>query len=140
MIKLLTNYNVHYYFVSPPDLGLPDEYIEYLKHASIDNDQITWTITSNLEEVIPLVDVIYMTRLQKERFTSVDNTNNIDWSSYCINPHNISNAKDNVVIMHPLPRNEEIDTKLDNDPRSAYFRQMKYGMYVRMAILEMMFS
>ena len=140
LIKLLTNYNVHYYFVSPPDLGLPDEYIEYLKRASIENDQITWTITSNLEEVIPLVDVIYMTRLQKERFTSMNNTNNIDWSSYCINPHNISNAKDNVVIMHPLPRNEEIDTKLDNDPRSAYFRQMKYGMYVRMAILEMMFS
>ena len=87
-----------------------------------------------MSKVIPLVDVIYMTRSQKERHTKKMEVNNK------LTVHNFSNAKDKCIILHPLPRNKEIERELDNDPRSVYFRQMKYGLYVRMALLEMMFS
>jgi len=145
LVPLLTNYNVHFYFVSPSELQMPKNIIDFLKIIkdtnlnNVNETTIDWEIAYSIEDIIPIVDVLYMTRLQKERFVTLEGiVEEINWSYYAINPFNIINAKSNLVIMHPLPRNDEISVELDSDPRSAYFRQMKYGLYVRMALLEML--
>jgi len=78
--------------------------------------------------------VLYVTRIQKERLELEDATA-LDVGKYSITPQTLTNAKPNLIIMHPLPRVDELSTEIDKDPRAAYFRQMEYGMYVRMALL-----
>ena len=89
---------------------------------------------TSLDEVLPKTDVLYMTRIQKERFPSQESYEKVR-GSYKLTPHVLTRAKEKMVIMHPLPRVDEISTEVDSDPRAAYFRQAEYGMYVRMALL-----
>jgi len=120
LIKLLRLYDVNIRLVSPPELSLPKPYLR--------KDD---TERTNLESVIDDTDILYVTRVQKERFAdelAID-------ISYSVTRSDLDRAKDNLVLMHPLPRVGEIPTELDNDPRSAYFRQVKYGLHVRMALL-----
>lgn len=86
-----------------------------------------------LEEAIKLTDVLYVTRIQKERFTDISLYGTI--SKYCVDAKVLLGAKEKMIIMHPLPRNQEIAVEVDADPRAVYFKQMKYGLYMRMAIL-----
>ena len=120
LIKLLRMYDVKIRLVSPPELCLPKPYL-----CKGDTERI------NLESLIDDTDILYVTRVQKERFAdelAID-------ISYSVTRSDMDRAKENLVLMHTLPRVGEIPTELDNDPRSAYFRQVRYGLYVRMALL-----
>ena len=119
--------NIQIYFINDRKLGLTVELIEYLKNAS-------YFLYDNLELVIDKIDVLYVTRLQKERFNG-ENVSNI-----VVNKHIINKSKDNLIIMHPLPRNEELSTDLDDDPKSKYFEQVTNGVFVRMSILSNLFT
>ena len=150
LIELLLHYNVIFYFVSNKDYALDELMIQKIEKAKKLNKHIDYHLNEDINEVIPIVDVIYMTRMQKERHqdnTNINNYNNNintpnDFISdkLSLNVNNFSKAKPNTLILHPLPRNDEIDVMLDNDPRSVYFKQMKYGLYVRMALLELLYS
>ena len=139
LVKMLLNYNVTFYFVFENKKLFHKYLTDFLikMKAEADNTfnhKINYYYEDDLDKVIPLVDVIYMTRSQKERHDKEIKIKNK------LTVNNFSKAKEKCIILHPLPRNEELDPKLDCDPRSVYFRQMKYGLYVRMALLEMMFN
>lgn len=116
-------------FVSPPELKAPEEFIRDLKNKGAQIQE-----TENLEEVLPLADVLYVTRIQKEWFTNEEEYLRAK-GSYVITPELIRMAKNKMIVMHPLPRVDEIDPRFDDDPRAAYFRQMRNGLYTRMALL-----
>jgi len=129
LAKLLTHYaNVRLIYVSPRKLQMPRNI--YYEIASKGHEQYE---TNNLDDYLPKIDILYMTRMQRERFSAKSPT-----PYYRIDSSTLTHAKDDLVIMHPLPRVDEISPELDSDPRSAYFRQMENGLYVRMALLEMM--
>jgi aspartate carbamoyltransferase catalytic subunit len=118
-----------FYFVSPKELALPEEYRKYL----LDN-KVNFKETNNLEEILPKVDVLYMTRVQKERFDNIGDYNKVK-DAFLLKIGHLKKLKKDAIIMHPLPRLNEIDIQIDNDPRAAYFRQAQNGLYVRMALL-----
>ena len=120
LVKLLRMYDVQLNFVSPQELSLPSSYL-----TSEDSQYI------DLSPIIEKTDILYVTRVQRERLAD---TMVIDFS-YAVTREDMARAKENLVLMHPLPRVGEIPPELDSDPRAAYFRQMKYGLYVRMGIL-----
>lgn len=120
LVKLLRMYDVQLNFVSPQELSLPSSYL-----TSEDSQYI------DLSPIIEKTDILYVTRVQRERLAD---TMVIDFS-YAVTREDMARAKENLVLMHPLPRVGEIPAELDSDPRAAYFRQMKYGLYVRMGIL-----
>jgi aspartate carbamoyltransferase catalytic subunit len=97
---------------------------------------IEFTEHLHLDDVIETTDVLYVTRIQKERLSEEENE--MSFESYQITPHILSKAKKTLRVMHPLPRVNEISVDIDSDPRAAYFRQMQYGLYVRMALLTLM--
>ncbi len=97
---------------------------------------ISQTEFDGLDEVIKETDVLYVTRVQKERFTDMNEYENVK-GAFVITPETLSSAKKRMIVMHPLPRVGEISMEVDDDPRAAYFRQMEYGLYVRMALLAM---
>jgi aspartate carbamoyltransferase len=120
LTKLLRHFDVRLRFVSPGELSMPPSY-------TMEGD----SEHTQLDEVIADTDVLYVTRVQKERLPGgVD----IDFS-YAVTPEHMARARRDMVLMHPLPRVGEIPTSLDSDPRAAYFRQMRYGLFVRMALL-----
>ncbi len=129
--RLLSLYDVKLNFVSPEILKLPKEIITELEDQGILYQEHTL-----LEKVIPETDVLYVTRVQKERFEDPDEYEKVK-GTYIITQQTLAEAKEDMVLMHPLPRVGEISMDLDDDPRAAYFRQMEYGMYVRMALLAM---
>jgi len=130
LAKLLSLYkNVRIRYVSPPSLKIPKEIYNYVKNRNIDQSEHT-----KLEEVLETTDVLYVTRIQKERFKNLKDYNKVK-GYYIITPKLLNRTKKDMTIMHPLPRRDEISKELDNDPRAAYFRQMEYGMYIRMALL-----
>jgi len=87
-----------------------------------------------LDTIIPELDVLYVTRMQKERFEKLEEYEKVK-EFYCVTPKTLAFAKEKMTILHPLPRNSEISEEVDSDPRAAYFRQMENGMFVRMALL-----
>ena len=107
---------------------------EVMKEVS--DKGIPQTEYNNLEEILPETDVLYVTRVQKERFEDPANYESTK-GSFVINPEIMKAAKKDMIVMHPLPRVGEISPDFDDDPRAAYFRQMEYGLYVRMALLAM---
>lgn len=119
------------YFVSPELLKIPEEHVQSLIASGIYFEE-----TENLEEVLGKVDVLYVTRIQKERFENKEEYEQVK-DVYKIDKENIQKIKQDAIIMHPLPRVGEIDPKIDTDPRAAYFRQAKNGLYIRMALLDM---
>jgi len=117
-------------FISPKELAVP-EYIteDILKPAGIE-----YIETEKLEDVIGYLDILYMTRVQKERFFNEQDYIRLK-DSYILNSAKMKMAKSDMIVLHPLPRVNEIAVEVDNDPRAAYFKQVKYGMYARMALI-----
>jgi len=131
LCRLLSNYQIKINYVSPESLRMPREVIEELDRLNIPQKEFT-----DLNEVIGDTDVLYVTRIQKERFENQEEYDKV-FNSYIITNSVLSNAKSTMIVMHPLPRVNEISPEVDFDPRAAYFRQMKYGLYVRMALLSL---
>lgn len=131
LARLLTLYNVTINYVSPAALAMPEKVVSYVASKGI-----TQNVYSSLEEILPETDVLYMTRIQKERFKSEEDYNATS-GQYIVTPKLMTRAKNRMIVMHPLPRNDEIDRAFDNDKRAAYFRQAEYGMFVRMSLLAM---
>jgi carbamoyl-phosphate synthase/aspartate carbamoyltransferase/dihydroorotase/carbamoyl-phosphate synthase/aspartate carbamoyltransferase len=129
LTQLLLNYNVRFSFVSPEILRLPLDYMNQVKDAGKDVRE-----TYNVADVIGSADVLYVTRVQKERFTDLAQYESVK-DFYRITTGLMAQAKPSAIVMHPLPRVNEIDVRVDSDPRAAYFRQVKNGMYIRMAVL-----
>jgi aspartate carbamoyltransferase catalytic subunit len=116
-------------FISPEELVIPD----YIAH-NLKRQNIEFTETRNLEKSIPQLDVLYMTRVQRERFFNEDDYIRLK-DIYVLDKKKMEAGKNELIILHPLPRVNEISAEVDEDPRAAYFKQAKYGMYVRMALL-----
>jgi aspartate carbamoyltransferase len=131
LARLLSLYNVKINYVSPEILRLPPEIL-----AEVAATGTPQTETRDLSTVLGETDVLYVTRVQKERFTDEAEYEAVK-GSYVIDPATMKAAKDEMIVMHPLPRVGEISMDFDDDPRAAYFRQMEYGLYVRMALLAM---
>jgi carbamoyl-phosphate synthase/aspartate carbamoyltransferase/dihydroorotase/carbamoyl-phosphate synthase/aspartate carbamoyltransferase len=131
LTKLLTQYDVSLRFVSPEILRLPLVTMNEVKDAGLDVRE-----THDVADVIENADVLYVTRVQKERFSDLAQYEEVK-SQYEITSELMERAKDKMVVMHPLPRVGEIHYNVDGDPRAAYFRQVKNGMFIRMALLAM---
>jgi aspartate carbamoyltransferase len=129
--RLLAMFNSKLNFVSPEILRMPAEIIAELKEKNISQAEYT-----SLEKVLPETDVLYVTRVQKERFEDVAVYESVK-GAFVIDPEIMKAAKERMIVMHPLPRVGEISVDFVDDPRAAYFRQMEYGLYVRMALLAM---
>jgi aspartate carbamoyltransferase len=129
LARLLGKYNVELKYVSPGELAMPAEIVEEIGQLAV-----AQSVGGSLEEAIAASDVLYITRVQKERFTNQAEYKAVK-SSYVLTPKVMTKAKSNMIVMHPLPRVGEIDTRVDVDPRAAYFEQMRNGMFVRMALL-----
>ena len=131
LARLLALYNIRLNYVSPEILRMPPALIEELRARGVPQAQQT-----DLEAVLAESDVLYVTRVQKERFEDESLYESVK-GSYVITPDTLTRAKQRMIVMHPLPRVGEIAMEVDDDPRAAYFRQMEYGLYVRMALLAM---
>jgi len=131
LAKLLTMYNVTLRYVSPNELKMPREVVDYVASRGVQQEEFV-----TLEEALPETDVLYMTRIQKERFSNMDTYDGV-MGQFVLTPHMMTKAKRRMCVLHPLPRNQEISVGVDSDPRAAYFRQAENGMYVRMALLAM---
>ena len=116
-------------FISPKELCLPEYMIEQL-----DDKGIPYTVAERLEDVIGSLDVLYMTRVQKERFFNEQDYLRLK-DSYILDKEKMKLAKERMFVLHPLPRVNEISPEIDSDPRAAYFKQVKFGMYARMALI-----
>lgn len=133
---LLSKYAVaKIYFVAPPSAQIAPDILAHLVEHSID-----YELTHELGEVVPLVDVVYQTRIQKERYADPDELAEVCRGCYTITSETLVMMKQRAIVMHPLPRNNEIATEVDSDPRAAYFRQARNGLFVRMALLSMVLS
>ncbi len=131
LARLLSLYNVKINYVSPEILRMPQEVMEEVAAKGIPQAEF-----STLQEVLPQTDVLYVTRVQQERFENQKDYEKVK-GAYVIDPQVMQAAKQEMIVMHPLPRVGEISPEFDEDPRAAYFRQMEYGLYVRMALLAM---
>jgi aspartate carbamoyltransferase len=131
LARLLALYDVRLNYVAPEILRMPAEVVAELRARSLPQAE-----DASLDAVLPETDVLYVTRVQKERFENLDEYEQVK-GAYVITPRTLERAKRNMIVMHPLPRVTEIGMEVDADPRAAYFRQMEYGLYVRMALLAM---
>lgn len=129
LARLLTLYNVRLNYVSPEILRMPTEIIEEIRATGTPQAEYR-----ELEPILAETDVLYVTRVQKERFSNPEEYEQVK-DAYVITPETMHKAKERMILMHPLPRVGEISLEVDDDPRAAYFRQMEYGLYTRMALL-----
>ena len=128
LVRALNRYeNVKFIFVSPEELKMPDPFKNFI-------DKENYEETRDLASVIDDLDVLYMSRVQKERFVSSDEYERLK-DYYILNEEKLKNAKEDMIILHPLPRVNEIAPEVDKDPRAVYFEQTKFGMYGRMALI-----
>lgn len=131
LIKALSRYsNNKVILISPDELKIPN----YIKEEVLKNTSMEIQEVKSLEEVMDSLDILYMTRIQKERFNSEDEYLRLK-DSYILTKDKLRNAKDDMLILHPLPRVNEIHPEIDLDKRATYFKQARYGMYVRMALI-----
>ncbi len=121
--------NIRYVLISPKELQIPDYMKARLNLAGVD-----WVQTTSLEEHINELDILYMTRVQKERFFNEEDYIRLK-DSYILTPEKLQDAKKSLAILHPLPRVNEISTKVDEDPRAKYFYQTLCGKQMRMALI-----
>lgn len=131
LISALSRYkNIKIILISPEELKIPD----YIKKDILDKQNIEYLETQDLEKNMEKLDILYMTRVQKERFF-----NEADYirlkDSYILNKEKLQSAKKDLIILHPLPRVNEISVEIDDDPRACYFKQAKYGRFIRMALI-----
>ena len=122
--------NVKFIFISPDELRLP----EYLKEDILDPKNIEYVETTDLEDAMPQLDILYMTRVQRERFFNEQDYIRLK-DSYILTPDKLADAKASLSILHPLPRVNEISTAVDDDPRAKYFEQVRNGKFIRMALI-----
>lgn len=128
LVRALNRYeNVTFVFISPEELKMPDQFKYGLKKGC-------YRETDDLVSAIPQLDILYMSRVQKERFVSEDEYERLK-DVYILTPEKLENAKEDMIVMHPLPRVNEISYEVDKDERAVYFEQTKFGMYVRMALI-----
>lgn len=130
LINALVRYdNIRFIFISPDELKVPEYITEMLHEKGIPYEEVT-----KLEDVMPELDILYMTRVQKERFFNEEDYVRLK-DFYVLNKEKMEMAKQDMIVLHPLPRVNEISVEVDDDPRAAYFHQVQYGVYVRMALL-----
>ena len=131
LITAMSRYkNIKFVLIAPEELKLP----EYVKKDVLEKNNIEYCETKDIEEYIGNLDILYMTKIQKERFfNEADYIRLKDY--YILNKEKLKNAKEDLCIMHPLPRVNEIATDVDDDPRACYFKQANYGKYIRMALI-----
>jgi len=131
LVRALSRYEgVNFIFISPEELKVPD----YIKEDVLEANNIPYQEVERIEDVMPKLDVLYMTRVQKERFFNEEDYVRLK-DFYILNNQKMKLAKDDMIVMHPLPRVNEISVEVDKDPRAAYFRQVQYGVYARMALI-----
>ena len=131
LVRALSRYEgVNFIFISPEELKVPD----YIKEDVLEANNIPYQEAERIEDVMPELDVLYMTRVQKERFFNEEDYVRLK-DFYILNNQKMKLAKDDMIVMHPLPRVNEISVEVDKDPRAAYFRQVQYSVYARMALI-----
>lgn len=131
LINAMVRYpKVRFILISPNELKIPD----YLRKEVLDAGNIEYVETDQLEEYMPQLDILYMTRVQKERFFNEEDYIRLK-DSFILDAAKMKYAKEDMYVLHPLPRVNEISTEVDNDPRAVYFKQAKFGVYVRMALI-----
>lgn len=131
LIRAMIRYkNIRFIMISPEELRIPD----YLKKEVLDAQNIPYNEVSVLEPVMPELDLLYMTRVQKERFFNEEDYIRLK-DSFILDSKKMKLAREDMLVLHPLPRVNEISTEVDDDPRAVYFEQAKYGVYVRMALI-----
>ena len=131
LISALSRYpGVKIVLVSPEELKLPS----YVKKEVLQKNNVEYVQTTDLESVMPELDILYMTRVQRERFFNEEDYLRLK-DSYILTPEKLVNAKEDLCILHPLPRVNEISVAVDKDPRACYFKQVRYGRYIRMALI-----
>ncbi len=131
LIEAMSRYEgIKFVLISPEELKLPS----YVKNDVIKKHGIQYKQTTDLESVMPELDILYMTRVQRERFFNEEDYLRLK-DSYILTPEKLKNAKPNLSVMHPLPRVNEISVAIDKDPRAAYFKQVLNGKYMRMALM-----
>ena len=131
LISALSRYEgVRFVLISPEELRLPD----YIKQDILEEKGLEYVETKSLEQVMPELDILYMTRVQRERFFNEEDYLRLR-DSYNLTPDKLTTAKSDLSVMHPLPRVNEISTAVDADPRACYFRQALNGKYIRMALI-----
>ena len=131
LINALIRYpNVEFVLISPKELRVP----EYIREDVLVANNIPFTEVERLEDAIPDLDILYMTRVQKERFFNEEDYIRMK-DFYILDKEKMALAKDDMLVLHPLPRVNEISVEVDDDPRAVYFKQVQYGVYVRMALI-----
>ncbi len=131
LINAMVRYpNVRFILISPDELKIPD----YLRKEVLDEKNIDYIETNNLEKYLPELDILYMTRVQKERFFNEEDYIRLK-DSFILDAEKMKLAKKNMYVLHPLPRVNEISTDVDNDERAVYFKQVQFGVYARMALI-----
>lgn len=131
LINALVRYeNIKFILISPPELRVP----EYIREDVLKNNNIEFVEMDSLDDAMPDLDILYMTRVQKERFFNEEDYIRLK-DCYILDKKKMKLAKDDMFVLHPLPRVNEISVEIDEDSRAAYFRQTQYGVYVRMALI-----
>ena len=131
LINALVRYpNIKFVLISPEELRVPS----YIREDVLDKKHIPYVEVEKLEDAMPELDILYMTRVQKERFLDEEEFNRVK-DSFVLDPSKLRTAKPDMIVLHPLPRVNEITRAVDNDPRVAYFRQVENGKFVRMALI-----
>ena len=131
LINAMVRYpNVRFILISPDELNIPD----YLRKEVLDEKNIDYIETNNLEKYLPELDILYMTRVQKERFFNEEDYIRLK-DSFILDAEKMKLAKKDMYVLHPLPRVNEISTDVDNDERAVYFKQVQFGVYARMALI-----
>ena len=131
LIEAMIRYpNVKFVLISPQELRVPS----YIREDVLEAHNIPYEEVDNLDLAMPKLDILYMTRVQKERFFNEEDYIRLK-DSYILDKKKMALAKPDMFVLHPLPRVNEISVEVDSDPRAAYFRQAQYGVYVRMALI-----
>ena len=131
LINALIRYpGIRFVLISPEELKIPD----YIREDVLVKNNIPFEEVTRLDDAMPKLDILYMTRVQKERFFNEEDYLRLK-DSYILTPEKLENAKADLSILHPLPRVNEITVAVDKDPRAAYWRQVKNGKYIRMALI-----
>ncbi|MBR3613805.1 MAG: aspartate carbamoyltransferase [Clostridia bacterium] len=131
LISAMSRYkNIKFVLISPKELVIP----EYIKKEVLDKNNIEYIETNDIEEHMSELDILYMTRVQKERFFNEEDYIRLK-DYYILNKEKLEKAKKDLCVMHPLPRVNEISTDVDDDPRACYFKQAQYGMFIRMSLI-----
>ena len=130
LINALVRYEgIRFVFISPEELRIPDYLIDMLKEKNVPYREVI-----SLDDVMPELDLLYMTRVQKERFFNEEDYVRLK-DFYILNKEKMERAREDMLVLHPLPRVNEISVEVDSDPRAVYFKQVQYGVYVRMALI-----